>query len=27
LTIHDLLKFDRIVLTEEALDKIEGGLA
>jgi len=27
LNIHDLLKFDRIVLTEEALDKIEGGLA
>ncbi|MDX8397585.1 MAG: 50S ribosomal protein L4 [Mariprofundaceae bacterium] len=27
LTIHDLLKFDRIVLTEAALDKIEGGLA
>jgi len=25
--IHDLLKFDRIVVTEEALDKIEGGLA
>jgi len=27
LSIHDLLKFDRIVLTEEALDKIEGNLA
>jgi len=27
LTIHDLLKFDRIVVTEEALAKIEGGLA
>jgi large subunit ribosomal protein L4 len=27
LTIHDLLKFDRIVLTEEAVAKIEGGLA
>ncbi|MBL4886887.1 MAG: 50S ribosomal protein L4 [Flavobacteriaceae bacterium] len=26
LTIHDLLKFDRIVVTEEALAKIEGGL-
>jgi len=25
-TIHDLLKFDHIVLTEEALNKIEGGL-
>jgi len=25
-TIHDLLKFDRVVLTEEALTKIEGGL-
>jgi len=25
-TIHDLLKFDRIVLTEDALNKIEGGL-
>jgi len=27
LTIHDLLKFDRIVVTEDALAKIEGGLA
>jgi len=27
ITIHDLLKFDRIVVTEEALAKIEGGLA
>ncbi len=27
LTIHDLLKFDRIVVTEEALAKIEGALA
>jgi len=26
ITIHDLLKFDRIVLTEDALNKIEGGL-
>jgi len=25
-TIHDLLKFDRIVFTEDALSKIEGGL-
>ena len=27
LTIHDLLKFDHIVVTEEALAKIEGALA
>ena len=27
LTIHDLLKYDRIVVTEEALAKIEGALA
>jgi len=26
ISIHDLLKFDRIVLTEDALNKIEGGL-
>jgi len=26
ITIHDLLKFDCIVLTEDALNKIEGGL-